>query len=84
LKHKIVLITALISVVFYSCKSNSPIVEANFTDSLINNYQPSKQEIVANGDFEFWKSRMDSMLNSNSTALQFAGSLVNQFHMYGI
>lgn len=83
MKHKIVLITALISVVFYSCKSNSPIVEANFTDSLINNYQPSKQEIVANGDFEFWKSRMDSMLNSNSTALQFAGSLVNQFHMYG-
>ncbi len=77
------LLISISCIVFYSCSSNAPIVETSFTDSLIKNYTPSKIEEVTNEDFTFWKNRLDSMPNSNSTALQYASTLVGQFHLYG-
>ncbi len=83
LKRITLLILIALSLAFVCCKSRSPIVETSFTDSLMDHYSPSTMETVTNGDFSFWKKRLDSMPLSGSTALQYASALVGQFHLYG-
>ncbi len=66
-----------------SCQSRKNIIETQFVDSLLTNYQPSSIEKVTAGDLDFWQKRSDSSPKFSSAALQYAHKLVQNFHLYG-
>lgn len=74
----------IITVIFFSCnKKNEAVVDAVFTDSLIKNYSASPQYIATEGNYEFWKKRMDSLPDNYVNGPKYAGALSAYFHITG-
>ncbi|MEO5946024.1 MAG: hypothetical protein ABIP79_04355 [Chitinophagaceae bacterium] len=74
----------IVAVILFSCnKKNAPVVDAAFTDSLISNYSISPLYKTTEGNFEFWKKRMDSLPDNYVNGPKYAGALSSLFHMTG-
>jgi predicted Zn-dependent protease len=77
------LLLLFIAGVFASCNNSAPIVEQNFIDSLLNNYQSSSHKKINIADSLFWKNRADSTKGASIALTQYAGKLIQHFHING-
>ncbi len=63
--------------------SPTPIVNAHFIDSLINNYQIPEFARSNDKTLQFWKSRINPNLPGMVSELKYAGLLSMRFHLFG-
>ncbi len=76
--------TIIIAFILFSCnKKNEPVVDAVFTDSLIKNYSVSQLYKTTEGNYEFWKNRMDSLPDNYVNGPKYSGALSSLFHFTG-
>lgn len=74
----------LLCVISLSCNNNSkPIVNSEFTDSLITNYSESGSAKIIKGNFGFWKTRMDSLPDNFVNGPEYGAALSSLFHLSG-
>nr|MBP8115953.1 hypothetical protein [Chitinophagaceae bacterium] len=74
----------IIAFILFSCnKKNEPVVDAVFTDSLIKNYSVSQLYKTTEGNYEFWKNRMDSLPDNYVNGPKYAGALSTLFQSIG-
>jgi Tfp pilus assembly protein PilF len=68
----------------FCCKNVSkPIVNLQFTDSLIKTYQISPWEKLIAADQAFWQKRVAQNPESQTALVHYAGDLVQEFHLHG-
>jgi hypothetical protein len=79
------IIAVFFTILLITSCGDSPknIVNPLFTDSLINNYQPSVTMQTADSNLAFWKKRMDSLPDNFVNGPKYAAVLSSYFHLYG-
>jgi len=70
-------------VFFLSCNSNKPIVDANFTDSLLAHYALPASFKAAETDITFWKNGINPASTGLVNESKYAAALVARFHRSG-
>ena len=74
----------IIAFILFSCNNkNETIVDVVFTDSLIKSYSISPLYKATEGNYEFWKNRMDSLPDNYVNGPKYAGALSALFQSTG-
>jgi len=74
----------IIAFILFSCNNkNETIVDVVFTDSLIKSYSISPLYKATEGNYEFWKNRMDSLPDNYVNGPKYAGALSTLFQSIG-
>jgi len=80
---KFIAATIILAILFISCNNYHPIVDKNFTDSLIAHYTLPAAVKANESDMAFWKNK----INPNSVGMvneaRYASTLVGRFHLFG-
>lgn len=77
-------IAIILTVILFSCnKKSESVVDTVFTDSLIKNYSVSTLYKTTEGNYDFWKKRMDSLPDNFVNGPKYSGALSALFHFTG-
>lgn len=77
-------IAIILTVILFSCnKKRESVVDTVFTDSLIKNYSVSTLYKTTEGNYDFWKKRMDSLPDNFVNGPKYSGALSALFHFTG-
>ncbi|MBI1341770.1 MAG: hypothetical protein GC171_02420 [Terrimonas sp.] len=81
---KISSLLILVCSLFSACQSgNRPIVEISYADSLLKNYSLPEAAKAINGNYSFWKKRMDSLPDNFVYGPKLSSALSARFHLFG-